>query len=101
MNRQRGHREALTPEDEIIVKMTFSRPGHVARIDVQYRAWIRGRWVEVARYDNAHGVPHVHRFWNGTVRPLRVAPEQLISLAKKDIRDNWARYRALMEMWTP
>lgn len=90
----------MTRKDEVIVDMGFARPGQLTRASVHYRAQIGDEWHEVVRYDNAHGRAHRHQFWmEPPVRPLADAttPTALIERAKADLRDNWLRYRHLLE----
>lgn len=90
----------LTEHDEIVVDLSFGVPGELTEASVHYRAWMDGRWVEVARYDDAHGVPHPHRFWlRAAERSLhpRPSPSAMVEIAKADFKANWVRYRRLME----
>lgn len=89
----------LSEFDEVVVDLSFGAPGTLTEASVHYRAWMGEEWVQVARYDNAHGVPHRHRFWLGdSERPLtpRPTPSAMVEMAKADFKQNWPRYRRLM-----
>jgi len=93
----------LSETDEIWVHLTFVEPGRLSEASVHYRAFIRNQWHEVSRYDNAHGFPHRHRFWlrrSQRVFAPSLRPEAMVELAKTDFKQNWVRYRALMEAQT-
>lgn len=89
----------LTPEDQIHVELGFENRALV-RVVVHYAACINTAWVEVARFDNAHGRPHFHRYW----LPVAERPTHATSLdafatfALRDLFANWAAYREKMEM---
>lgn len=90
----------MSGEDEPIVRLGFASPGLLAEVSVTYRAWIQDRWIEVARYDNAHGLAHRHRFWaDPATSALRRAmkPAQLLDFAEAEPKQNWPTYRRRME----
>ena len=91
----------LTDEDEIIVRTGFAFPGALTEVSVHYRARIKERWMEVARWDNAHGVPHVHYFWRerpGEPLAANTTPTQLLRIATEDLFQHAFEYRARMEL---
>ena len=87
----------LTPDD--LITMEIGRMANtVVDVSFNYRARIRGAWVEVARFDNAHGAPHLHRFWVPDTRLLHFRSlAAFASHAQNDLIANWAKYRRLME----
>jgi hypothetical protein len=91
----------LSEEDEIIVMRGFARPGVLTDVSVHYRALIRGKWVEVARWDNAHGRPHAHFFWRKRPPerlPSEITPTRLLKVALDDLLCNAFEYREKMEL---
>lgn len=100
MYKSKRHVVHLSEHDELIVELGFAAPGQLSEASIQYRARIRGTWVEVGRYDNAHGLPHRHRFWREPAQtPLRgaMSATDLVQAAKSDFRRNWRTYRRWME----
>lgn len=90
----------LTEADEIVVELGFDPPGKLIDASVDYHAAIRGRWKSVIRYDNAHGIAHVHRAWldrPAKVLPARTTPTRLLNLAMADLLSNWHVYRSKLE----
>lgn len=90
----------LSPDDEVVIDLGFSAPGVLSWASVNYRAFIAGKWREVTRYDNAHGIPHRHRFWLRNSEqnlPIGTTPTQLIQAAKHDILRAWPKYRQMLE----
>lgn len=100
MYKYRRHVIPMTEDDEVIVDLGFASPGLLTDASVNYRARIGGEWFEVVRYDNAHRLPHRHRFWLAEpASPLspRVTPSELVNIAKADLLQNWTAYRRRME----
>lgn len=90
----------LTEEDEVVVELGFDTPGHLAEASTDYHAFIHGEWRSVVRYDNAHGIAHVHRPWRRRrIQPLgpRTTPTALLRLAMHDLLANWHVYRTRLE----
>lgn len=90
----------LSDQDYVTIDMGFDPPNEMVDACVNYVASIRGQWTEVGRYDTAHGIPHVHRFWLGaeSVRPLPgLSPHELVETGKRDFLMNWQRYRSRLE----
>lgn len=74
-------RKVLQVTDEDLVTRDFGFAGRkLVDVSLNYSARIEGKWREIARYDNAHGIFHFHRFWlpqneirtvRATTRPVR------------------------------
>lgn len=105
MATKRAFEHYITPEDRIGVEIEV-HAGDVVAFTVNYRARIRGRWVQVVRYDTAHGHLHVHRFWrdeddqienlDDPTRPKGVYNAEL-DAAEEDLVKHWPTYRRRME----
>ncbi|HEY4688840.1 MAG TPA: hypothetical protein VIK33_05985 [Anaerolineae bacterium] len=75
--------------------------GQVTEFQIQYEAFIAGRWYSVVRYDSAHGQPH-----RDTLRPDGTQTKdwfpgysnaEVLTIGQRDIRENWPKYRAQYE----
>lgn len=94
----------ITPDDRIDVELEVDA-GDVVAFTANYRARIRGEWVEVVRYDTAHGHLHIQRFWHDDDRIENVEdPSQPkgvysaeLDAAEEDLVQNWRSYRQRME----
>lgn len=95
----------MSPNDFIDCIMQKSK-GKITGFVVNYRAEITGEWREVIRYDTHHGRPHVHRYWRkkeNQIEYLENAEKKFENYAaayqeaRKDIEENWKRYRQLYE----
>ena len=94
----------LTDEDHITMDLGFDAAHELVDGCINYSARIHERWVEVGRYDTAHGVPHVHRFWMSpeSIRPLPGMPvREFIDRGMRDFLQHWPKYRARMELKAP
>lgn len=94
----------LTDKDRITIDMGFGATHVMIDASVNYVAKLQGRWVEIGRYDNAHGAPHVHRFGKPSKvpRPLSfLSVLEMVERGKRDFLGNWPKYRALMEAPQP
>lgn len=100
------HSISITHEDILDVTMVFRRERRkrkrMAGFALSYRAKIEGRWQPVIRYDTAHGYLHVQRLWRSP-KPIPLKEEEWMPLDylfkeyKRDIVENWERYRSLAE----
>jgi hypothetical protein len=84
-------------EDELDVAI-IKENGQLIGFSVNYRTKINHRWYDVIRYDSAHNVIHVQKFWiSPKIIPLReIKPEEIkiaIIEAIDDIKQNWERYK--------
>lgn len=78
--------------------------GTILNFSVNYRAQIGGEWVEVVRYDTAHGHLHVHRNWKegDAITPLEDPEDpdppynEAFTKAEQDLKANWRTYRRKM-----
>ena len=73
-----------------------TRRGQVVAFVVQLEVEVADTWVAVVRYDTAHGVPHVHRLETMTRvsrQTLDVPAGEALTLAQKDLAQNWSQYR--------
>lgn len=78
--------------------------GRVVSFSVNYRAVIKGEWIEVIRYDTRHGRLRVHEFWPAgaeRVTPLEELPARdytdALRYAMDDLDANWNTYRRKLE----
>jgi hypothetical protein len=80
--------------------------GHVVAFSVNYRARIREEWVEVVRYDTAHGHLHVHENWKAGEDAITSLEDEddpdppyndALTYAEEDLKANWQEYREKME----
>lgn len=97
MPKNRRVRIGLSHEDEIIADFRFDERHRLVGFSVTYVARFGESAVEVGRYDNAHGRPHVHRFGRiPRTRFLRtnLPLKELANRAIADFRRNWKKYRA-------
>jgi len=92
----------LTADDEVDVKINREN-GRITGFSVNYRTRISGKWHNVIRYDTAHGMIHVHRFWIST-KPVAIKKFETDDIKKAvdrsidDIETNWSRYKKYMIM---
>lgn len=107
MPRIRAFEHYVTPDDRVDIRVKVES-GDVVDFSANYRARIDDEWVEVVRYDTAHGHLHLHRFW----RPEEDEVETLdarsrdgatedygpeLEEAEEDLVENWRSYRKQME----
>lgn len=106
MSKRKTYEIFLSTEDRIDVDLEFEKGAgaapHLRRFAITYSARIRDRWKAVIRYDNFHGGVHRQRFWRtGKPEPVpsleRMLFDALLDACRRDIRENWKRYRTLME----
>jgi len=106
MSKRKAYEIFLSAEDRIDVDLEFNKaagaPPQLVRFAITYSARTRGRWREVIRYDNFHGTVHRQRFWRAgepeRMPSLERLPfDALLDEFRRDLRENWRRYRALME----
>lgn len=105
MATKRAFEHYITPADRIDVELEV-HAGDVVAFTANYRARIAGRWLEVVRYDTAHGHLHIHRFWreagdrieniDDPSQPKGVYNAEL-DAAEDDLVQNWRTYRQQME----
>ena len=83
-------------EDRLRVKIKIEK-GEVVDLTVQYEARFGGRWLEIIRYDCAHGFFHrdiLHP--NGEKTKYQIPIFNLndaLLYAEQDIKDRWKWYR--------
>jgi hypothetical protein len=91
---------ALSEEDRLRVRFALQH-GDPVEIMVQFEAWIGEKWTPVRRYDTKHGFLHVHLMpWDkrrDKRRPLPDGLREALTLAIKDLQENWPRYRETCE----
>lgn len=94
-------RYLLREEDWIDVRITTTEDNNIVRFSVNYTAIIEDKAYPVIRYDNAHGFAHIDRLW---LDPEKRKEEikglsniDILKIARKDITDNWKKYRKKME----
>ncbi len=75
--------------------------GAIIGFRIQYEAFIAGEWHCVVRYDSAHDVPHrdiLHPDGTQTKEWYTLSTNaDILTLGQRDIRENWASYRARYE----
>ena len=85
-------------QDHLDLRRVFV-DGNLAEFSVNYRLRIGQHWHVAVRYDNCHGPPHVHRFFDKAVFPLP-APETglsgLLAAAEEDLLHHWREDRRKM-----
>ena len=106
MSKRKTFRIFLSVNDRIDVDLEFGeqkgRRRRLRRFAITYSARIQDRWWEVVRYDNFHGFLHQQRFWR-SAKPEGLPSEEhrpveaLVEPCRKDLRENWHRYRRLRE----
>lgn len=73
-----------------------TQKGAMIRFVVQYETKVEGRWQQVIRYDGAHGFAHKDIYNRRGEKlfqiPLLLDFGQSLTLADKDINDNWETY---------
>jgi hypothetical protein len=71
--------------------------GRVIGFVVQYEVLIKGEWRPVVRYDTAHGFAHKDLINpDGSKGKIFLGAADLneaLSLADKDVNENWERYK--------
>jgi hypothetical protein len=91
---------ALSEEDRLRVRFALQH-GEPVEIMVQYEALIGGKWTQVRRYDTKHGFFHVHQMpWDkrrDKRRRLDGGLKEALTMAIKDLQENWPRYREACE----
>lgn len=105
MSKRKTYKIFLSAEDRIDVDLEFGKAAGAAprleRFAVTYSARIRERWKEVIRYDNFHGTVHRQCYWrSGKPEAVpawdRLPFDDLLDACRRDLRENWKRYRTLM-----
>lgn len=95
----------ISPDDRIDMELEVDA-GDVVGFTANDRARIGGRWVEVVRYDTAHGHLHLHRFWRPEESQIETledpgSPKGIynaeLDQAEADLVENWQTYRHRME----
>jgi len=97
MIRTKKYRMTLSLDDEVDVVIQ-KKNGEIYAFSVNYRTNINGKWHDVIRYDSAHRIIHVQKFWiSPKVIPIRRFTfedmEIAVIEAVKDVKENWMRYR--------
>ena len=101
MSKKRRHQIQLTLEDILEVHLELEGTDLV-NFSIQYKAFIKGEWRQVIRYDTAHGHLHVHKAWKGgkgePLPQLHGIPYKAsLPWVKNDLKENWERYRKKVE----
>ncbi len=105
MSSEREYEHYITPHDRVDITVDVEH-GTVVDFTANYRARIQGQWIEVLRYDTAHGHLHVHRFWRDPPHQIEELEDPSnpkgrygldLTQAEKDLVENWRSYRSLME----
>lgn len=105
MATKRSFEHYIRPDDRVDIELAIDR-GRVTDLTVNLRSRIDDRWVEVARYDTAHGHLHLHRFWRPEDDRIETledpddpqgTDDTALGRAEQDLLDNWRTYRRRME----
>lgn len=101
MSKSKTHQIQLTLEDILEVHLELEGR-ELKNFSIQYKAFIKGKWRAVIRYDTAHGHLHVHRGWRGgEIEPLPqlqgLPYKSSLPWVKDDLKKNWEKYRTLVE----
>ena len=101
MSKKKKHQIQLTLEDILEVHLELEG-SNLVNFSIQYKAFIKGEWRQVIRYDTAHGHLHVLRAWReGEGEPVShlhgIPYKASLPWVKKDLKDNWERYRKFVE----
>lgn len=70
--------------------------GKVTGFAVQLEVFDKGQWKVVVRYDSAHGVAHLDRYYldgRKVKREVHLRFSEALNLADEDIKDNWKIYK--------
>jgi hypothetical protein len=70
--------------------------GKVTGFAVQLEVFHKGQWKVMIRYDSAHGVSHLDRYYldgRKVKRELHLRFSEALNLADEDIKDNWKIYK--------
>ncbi|MGH2535742.1 MAG: DUF7718 family protein [Thermomicrobiales bacterium] len=90
----------INPHGNYVRVRFATEAGRLFEFVVQYETTVEERDYPVVRYDTAHGRPHrVLLDWSGaTIRrdplPEHLSLSQALDLARRDILETWANYRA-------
>ena len=90
-------RQMGEPNDSVRVRFVTAG-GDLTAYTMQYEPWIEGAHRPAARYDSAHGTPHLDLLgWSGETVEKRWRPAPTLKEAfardKDDLDANWATYR--------
>lgn len=98
---------AVLSEDDLLDCALWVERRRLQGFSVNYRARIDGLWREVVRYDTCHQRLHVHQNWKPARDQMRNFGGSGIGesdyardmqRAKDDLKENWQKYRRLMEL---
>ena len=90
--------QGLAPGNAVRYRFDTER-GQVTGFTMQLECWIEEQWWPVARYDSAHGQPHLDLLdWAGAVvdkrwLPAGIGNKDAMRLARRDFVDHWPAYR--------
>ena len=88
----------ISPDSEDRLRFRIeTEKGSVVNIVVQYEAMIKGSWLEIVRYDCAHGYFHRDVLYPGGRKEKQpIAIENLndaLQYAEQDLKDRWSWYK--------
>ena len=93
----------IEPDIALLDIKTIRRGRRLLEFVVHFRILVDDVWVVVVRYDNCHGVVHVHRCWlsaESEVQPWPPEPGQSIAAALRaaeaGLDREWNSFRELM-----
>lgn len=73
-----------------------SDKGKVIGFTVQLEVFVNDQWLEVIRYDSAHGFAHIDRYYldgRKVKKELNLKLDEALTLADEDIKENWKAYQ--------
>ncbi|MDI6891265.1 MAG: hypothetical protein QMC83_10085, partial [Thermodesulfovibrionales bacterium] len=78
-----------------------SDKGKVIGFTVQLEVFVNDQWLEVIRYDSAHGFAHIDRYYldgRKVKKELNLKLDEALTLADEDLKVNWKAYlKAFLE----
>jgi len=84
-------------KERLRIKVILKK-GKVADILVQYESLINGKWMQIVRYDCAHGFFHRDIIYpNGEQEKQAIEFDDLnsaLTYAEQDLKDHWGIYKS-------
>ena len=89
----------LSEMDWIDIRITKDMDkNEIVKFSVNLSSIITGDIHSIIRYDNSHGFTHIDRYGRKKKEVLKNIPNvEVIQIARKDITDNWQKYRKRVE----
>ena len=89
----------LSESDWIDIKVTKDlTKNEIVKFSVNLSSIISGDIYSIIRYDNSYGFTHIDRYGISEKDIIKnKSKEQIINMARSDIRNNWRKYRKNVE----